>query len=541
MLNGCRRHGLHIIDLDSPYAPPRHLVHHTPWEVADVQWSPFAARDYWVVSTSNQKALVWNLGMISAQSSVEHVLHGHKRAITDINFSAHHPDILATCAVDSYVHCWDIRHPAKPAMTFCDWFAGATQVKWNRQDSHILASSHDKCLKIWDDRKGAHPLKSIAAHCTKIYGVDWDRLDTESVATCSLDKTIKVWNFRNGDDEPQKVIYTPFPVWRARHTPFGSGLLALPQRGDHDLHLYDRRAHSGAQCGDIATSTHRFSGHRHQVKEFLWRSRGVVTDTDDDREFQLVSWGTDKLLRLHEVSEEILGKVGYTKGMQIQRTLNFTRRGATYKTFRDAPEKQMKEGSDDVQAGNLASADHRPLFAGMNRTSLLLTSGYGSRGFMSSVLYKKNAHSREMDPVSWMRGVKIGKRAVSPSAAQQNVGSIVSPALKPTPAWDVFESLGEEISASVDKFPKIKAEDVRSHASDINMYPLQRAPMLIKRRSMCSAAGSQYPYLGHGRQRKRRRSSNAALISPPRIQKARHLHSWWRSRLLWMMRQHQTL
>ena len=86
--------------------------------------------------------------MVNAKSAVEHVLHAHSRAITDINFSAHHPDILATCAVDSFIHCWDLRHPARPAMTFCDWFAGATQVKWNRQDSHILASSHDKFLRI---------------------------------------------------------------------------------------------------------------------------------------------------------------------------------------------------------------------------------------------------------------------------------------------------------------------------------------------------------------------------------------------------------
>ena len=47
----------------------------------------------------------------SPQGAIEHTLEGHTRAITDINFSAHHPDILATCAVDGYVHCWDLRRP----------------------------------------------------------------------------------------------------------------------------------------------------------------------------------------------------------------------------------------------------------------------------------------------------------------------------------------------------------------------------------------------------------------------------------------------
>src|SRR5436305_1064757 len=143
MLTFLRREGLHIIDLDNPFTPPRFLRHLTAWEVADVQWSPFAARDFWVISTSNQKALVWNLNLPSHRA-VERVLHGHSRAITDINFSAHNPDHLATCSVDSFVHLWDIKTPKKPVMSFCDWFAGATQVKVNRQSEHIIASSHDK-------------------------------------------------------------------------------------------------------------------------------------------------------------------------------------------------------------------------------------------------------------------------------------------------------------------------------------------------------------------------------------------------------------
>src|SRR5882757_5428637 len=219
------KEGLHIIDLDSPYSPPRYLPHRTPWEVADVQWSPFAARDYWVVSTSNQKALVWNLDARSWQDPIEFVLHGHTRAITDINFSAHNPDVLATCAVDSFVHCWDLRAPSRPVNSFSDWFAGATQVKWSRQDEHVIASSHDKFLHIWDDRNGSYPLRTIEAHGTKIYGVDWNRHHRNKIVTCSLDRTIKFWDFDTEHDMLERVIETPFPVWRARHTPFGWGLL----------------------------------------------------------------------------------------------------------------------------------------------------------------------------------------------------------------------------------------------------------------------------------------------------------------------------
>lgn len=459
-----RRQGLHIIDLDSPYSPPRHLPHHTPWEVADVQWSPFAARDYWIVSTSNQKALVWNLGIENTKSSVEHVLHAHSRAITDINFSAHNPDILSTCAVDSFVHCWDLRHPSRPAMTFCDWFAGATQVKWNRQDSHILASSHDKFLRIWDDRKGAYPLRSIEAHATKIYGVDWSRTETTNLATCSLDRTIKFWDYTSESEKPDHSIQTPFPVWRARHTPFGFGLLAMPQRGDHDLHLYDRRLDEDPE--NVATAIHKFDGHSDQVKEFLWRPRGSVTESHDNREFQLVSWGTDRMLRLHQVSEDVLADVGYEKGMKVTRRVNFTRRDAVYRTFREGPMKaEQTDQSNDY--GDLSTPGEPPsigmrsaLSVGMSRASVPFIGGYGNGGFMDPVISRKSATSTDMDPISWMRGVKIGKRDHSPSGMHQSMSSILSPSLKADPIWDTYESLGEEITHVGEKFAKVAFDEV---------------------------------------------------------------------------------
>ena len=461
-----RRQGLHIIDLDSPWSPPRHLSHHTPWEVADVQWSPFAARDYWVVSTSNQKAVVWNLAMTNARASIEHVLHAHTRAITDINFSAHHPDILATCAVDSYIHCWDLRHSKRPAMTFCDWFAGATQVKWNRQDSHILASSHDKILRIWDDRKGAHPLRSIEAHATKIYGVDWNRTKMNNVTTCSLDKTIKFWDYTGDIDEPAWIIHTPFPVWRARHTPFGSGLLAMPQRGDNDLYLYDRRRGEALKGTEEIQPVHRFDGHNDQVKEFLWRPRGNITEGIDNREFQLVTWGADRVLRLHCVNEDIYQHIGYERGKELKSNFNVTRKNAQYKSFRESARKQetkdLKYGkadefqSDDMTDSKLQGA----LGMTLSGAPPNVNSGWGIMASIGAMAGGGANQRRDIDAISWMRGVKIGKRETTSSGLHQSLSSMLSPSLKTDRIWDSFESLGEEITHVGDKFGKIVFDKV---------------------------------------------------------------------------------
>lgn len=471
LFNG-RRQGLHIIDLDTPFQPPRHLPHHIPWEVADVQWSPFASRDFWVVSTSNQKALVWNLAMIDSRASIEHVLHAHSRAITDINFSAHHPDILATCAVDSYVHCWDLRHPARPVMTFCDWFAGATQVKWNRQDAHILASSHDKFLRIWDNRKGAYPLRSIEAHATKIYGVDWNRTDTKNIATCSLDKTIKFWDYTGNVDEPTWAIHTPFPVWRARHTPFGSGLLAMPQRGDFSLHLYDRRLGEKGDIGRESQPTHSFDGHTDKVKEFLWRSRGNISEGLDNREFQLISWGTDGFLRLHRLEESTLQTVGFENGMKATNKISVTRKNARYRTFHGGISRHRNgslkgSGIDSSQTDGEQEHHFGPASgSGMtvSRAPLNFDRTLGNVTSMSSAGGRSSQQRQTMDPISWMRGVKIGKNDVRPSAPAKNSAVMLFPTLKTSQMWDTFDSVAEEIVHVGDKFHNIKFDEVRYHA-----------------------------------------------------------------------------
>lgn len=444
------KEGLHVIDLDSPYSPPRYLPHHTPWEVADVQWSPFASRDYWVVSTSNQKALVWNLAMKTWQNSIEYVLHAHSRAITDINWSAFHPDILATCAVDSFVHCWDLRTPLRPAISFSDWFTAATQVKWNRQDPHVIASSHDRYLRIWDDRMGAYPIKSIEAHDTKIYGVDWNRVRRGALATCSLDKTIKFWDYTTDTEVPEKLIRTPFPVWRARNTPFGWGVLAMPQRGNSDLHLYSRRAGEGSNPEDDLPLVHSFPGHKGQVKEFLWRPRGGVVDGIDNREFQLVTWGTDRELRLHRVDPEILERVGYEKGKSFISTRHVTRLGAVYRSFRDVNSDLDVEELDAASSvgPHHAVTTQYPGGPGMNAILVPHARAWTPSSHVDTRMGMQPRSNLRADtnPIAWMRGVKIS-------------------------GWDI-ETLGDEISHVGEKFSKVAFEsvDVRQRKISISLH-----------------------------------------------------------------------
>jgi WD40 repeat protein len=438
------RDGLLIIDLDAPYSPPRRLVHHSRWDVADVQWSPFPSRDYWIVSTSNQKALVWNLDQFSAHEPIQYILHAHSRAITDINFSNHDPDMLATCAVDSFVHCWDLRHTVKPAMSFADWNAGATQVKWNRQDPNIIASSHDKFLKIWDKRKGAFPLKTIDAHTTKIYGLDWNETRPTGIVTCSLDRTIKFWDYNNAFDEPERIIRTDFPVWRARYTPFGWGLLAMPQRSDYSLHLYDRRLQEGEAQDGHPDPVASFAGHENNVREFLWRFRGSIDNDIDNRDFQLVSWGSDNYLRLNRMDADSLQKVGYEKGKLARKAFNVTRLGAAYTTWRT-------EGySEDGDLDYPENRAFRPQPGGLAKA---FGAGASTMGFLplSLGLYASRRNAKANSDMKWIENVKVSQKTdpTRPLFGGQSIGT--------------QENLSEEMTYVSKRYKKVEFDKADVH------------------------------------------------------------------------------
>ncbi|KAI9328020.1 WD40-repeat-containing domain protein [Zopfochytrium polystomum] len=315
------KRGLLIVDLENLDNPPREIKHNTKWEVTDVQWNPHVSRKAWIASTSNQKVLVWNLdptGTATAISSVanvhhniEHILQSHQRAVSDLHWSFFHPDILATCSYDNYVHLWDLRVDGKsgpaqsirPFASFCSWTTGATQVKWSRINENMLASSHDTDLRIWDTRKGSKEVTLITAHRTKINGIDWSPHVESEVITSSQDQTVKFWNI-NQPRTSLGTITTGSPIWRSRFTPFGSAIVTMPQRKENTLTLWS--------CDRLDEPVTTFAGHTDVVREFVWRVRGG-NPRSADAQFQLVTWSKDQTLRLWPVDNNTLEAVGYQR------------------------------------------------------------------------------------------------------------------------------------------------------------------------------------------------------------------------------------
>ncbi|OWZ07407.1 WD repeat-containing hypothatical protein, partial [Phytophthora megakarya] len=386
------RKGLHLVDLETPFLPPATLYHQTKLEVTVVKCNPHALFKSHVASSSNRNTLIWDIADIGvgsdasasigagqASSSNRNTLiwdiadigvgsgasasigagqgspgaykHGHSggrggggsngsqtttqplvatlrahtRPVSDVAWSPMEPSLLATCSADAKTLLWDMRSPQRPVQTLNAFNTSVIQVEWNRVDSTSIATAHDGEVRVWDLRasgeKNVAPVALITAHMQKIYGLDWHPQRMYELVTCSEDKTVKFWDVT----QPrvcQGMLTTGAPVWRAQYTPFGDGLVTISQRMDNTIRLWALSHGDGDNGGsndvgdvDVGGATagasvtaelvHSFVGHSDLVKGMAWRVRPQTSV------YQLVSWSKDQELRLWHVDVPQLEACGY--------------------------------------------------------------------------------------------------------------------------------------------------------------------------------------------------------------------------------------
>uniref|UniRef100_A0A8C6KWS3 WD repeat domain 59 n=1 Tax=Nothobranchius furzeri TaxID=105023 RepID=A0A8C6KWS3_NOTFU len=289
------RHFLYMVNLEAPSEPPRKIARQSKWDVGTVQWNPHRSEAHVFAASSNQRVDLysWRDGCGEAHTS----LLGHTRVISDLDWSCFDSELLATSSVDTYIYIWDTRDTRKPTVALSA-VAGASQVKWNRKNQHLLASSHDGDVRVWDKRKPSTAVEYVAAHLSKIHGLDWHSDNEYIFATSSQDNSVRFWDYR----QPRKylnILSCQVPVWKARYTPFSNGLVTImvPQlRRENSLLLWSTL--------DLNSPVHAFVGHDDVVLEFQWRPQ-----KEGSKDFQLVTWSRDQTMRIWRVDPQ-LQKVG---------------------------------------------------------------------------------------------------------------------------------------------------------------------------------------------------------------------------------------
>lgn len=472
------RKGLFIIDLDDPFTTPRWLHHITSWEVADVQWSPHhSVKPSWVISTSNQKALLWDLARTS-NDAIAHVLHRHTRAIADINFHPLDPEVLATCSIDTFVYSWDMRTPRRPVGKWSEWRAGATQVKWSRTNQHQLVSSHDHSFFLWDSRKGALPLLRIDnAHKGKINGLDFSCVD-DKLTTCSNDNTVKVWDLQRLEEteiQPSVIMRSSYPVARARSLPFGKdrccGIMPL-RGGENAVHIINyqnaltENAATGATVSIDVIPDYSFKGHQGCIKDFLWRtqrSRYTGFDSKNDWDnYQMVSWSSQDFdLKLWPHEDDIYEIASYNP--LHQKIFNSllgspddigSEDAFVIRSPADSPGTELTEDAL-LKKNNVYNYDTYCTEPQLHMDDF---SREFNADFLSSIAYFEIMRSQEglsgssqLNHLDWISGVRMGSNVTN--IPSKHISNAIESPSGPS-------NLGEEVSIVGHKFPKLRFEKI---------------------------------------------------------------------------------
>uniref|UniRef100_A0A671KUU5 WD repeat-containing protein 59-like n=1 Tax=Sinocyclocheilus anshuiensis TaxID=1608454 RepID=A0A671KUU5_9TELE len=278
------RRFLYVVNLEAPSEAPRKISRQSKWDVGTVQWNPHKTEAHLFAASSNQRVdlYVWRDGSGEPHTS----LQGHTRVISDLDWSWFEPEFLVTSSVDTYIYIWDTRDTRKPTVALSA-VAGASQVKWNRRNHYCLASSHDGDVRIWDKRKPSTAVEYVAAHLSKIHGLDWHPDNEYILATSSQDNSVRFWDYR----QPRKYL----DILSCQVPPFSNGLVTVmvPQlRRENSLLLWSTL--------ELNSPVHAFVGHDDVVLEFQWRPQ-----KEGSKDCQLVTWSRDQTLRIWRVDPQL--------------------------------------------------------------------------------------------------------------------------------------------------------------------------------------------------------------------------------------------
>lgn len=236
---------------------------------------------------------------------------------------------------------------------------------------------------------------------------------------------------------------TDTPIWRARNTPFGNGVLIMPQRTDSKLTLYNRA------CAE--TPVHAFDGHQDTVKEFVWRWKGDINGSSgDDREFQLVTWSKDQNLRLWPVSEDIMKSVGHEPSKTKTKLSAPALSTITPHSFQQEP---IEKATHDVRSSfSSTTAPVRLTPSGTMtpyRSNLLNNT---ATGYEQTNAYREQKYSA-INPLLWMQNVKT----VGPTGGEIRRDAAT--------AENTYQSVAEEMTTVLNKYVSVGVKTEKVNAS----------------------------------------------------------------------------
>ncbi|KAJ3285339.1 hypothetical protein HDU76_008152 [Blyttiomyces sp. JEL0837] len=126
-------------------------------------------------------------------------LVGHKEGLKSCQFSSFDSHLWVTGGYDCAIRISDIR--ASNNHICLSQYVGhksiVTDVHFTRDDTHIISSSFDRTVKIWNSQSASCE-KTLSGHTDSVTSCDVTP-DGRFIASGSTDNTIRMWDFSSGE------------------------------------------------------------------------------------------------------------------------------------------------------------------------------------------------------------------------------------------------------------------------------------------------------------------------------------------------------
>lgn len=170
---------------------------------------------------------------------------GHKDEGYAIDWSPLVSGRLVSGDCKNFIHLWEPSSDTTwnvDAKPFVGHTASVEDLQWSPTEPHVFAScSVDKTIAIWDTRAGKSPAASIKAHNADVNVISWNRLASCMLASGSDDGTFSIRDLRllkDGDSVVAHFEYHKHPITSIEWSPHEASTLAVTS-ADNQLTIWD--------------------------------------------------------------------------------------------------------------------------------------------------------------------------------------------------------------------------------------------------------------------------------------------------------------
>ncbi|KAG2391877.1 hypothetical protein C9374_013362 [Naegleria lovaniensis] len=222
LLSSCDDHVLRFFDtknIDCMYREwfDHEKISNVDWDQISLEWIITGALDsssiklYQENQESNEALQIFHtkkheLIIKEQESKIENVQDLQAPPVYDIQWNTHAPMQFYTSDRDGFVSLWDLRQHEDPCVKSFRVHNRTCAMKFdvNAFDEHSIAlGCFDQSLMTYDLRNTSRPkahLRNI--HYSLITGTKWSPHTQHLVATCSTDRTLRIWDMRESNQSP---------------------------------------------------------------------------------------------------------------------------------------------------------------------------------------------------------------------------------------------------------------------------------------------------------------------------------------------------